>query len=395
MAGTQPLVSIVIPTYNRERHLPQCLRSVLAQTYSHFEVLVIDDGSTDGTGELLETFQARDSRIRYFSQANGGVSSARNVGIRAAQGELIALLDSDDAWLPWKLEAQVAALQALPEAGMIWTDMAAINEQGQILHERYLRRMYGSYQKLTAPLFSEFIHLGSPGLCKRSPPEWKIGHGRIYPQMLRGNLVHTSTVLIRKTRALEAGLFDESYRRAGEDFGFHLRTCRLGPVALLDEPSTLYRIGANDQLTHRRFQVSLAQAFLRTMSEEFHNIGNAIPLTTKQIHSVLSEAHCWLGTELCSSGQRKAAFSHLLESLGYEHSNLAAWRQLARMVIPDPIRHAIKRLLLGTASCQTHGEMSTAEQSGLNREDDSSANDVPFDSHRLKKHQQPCHTGSS
>jgi len=347
MALAFPLISVIIPAYNRERHLSQCLESVLAQTWTRLEAIVVDDGSTDGTRELVACFQSRDERIRYISKPNGGVSSARNVGIQAAHGDWIAFLDSDDAWLPWKLEAQAAGLNALPDVGMIWTDMAAINEQGTQLFERYLRRMYGSYQKQSEPLFGRFVDLDLPSLKPFSRDRLRIGHGEIYPQMLRGNLVHTSTVLIRKDRALQTGLFDESYRRAGEDFGFHLRTCRLGPVALLDEPSILYRIGADDQLTHRRFQVSLAEAFLRTITEEVQSQKGNVPLTRKQLHAVFSEAHCWLGTELLSQGHWRSALPHLLESLQYEQTNLAAWRQLGRMVLPNPVRKAIKRVLLG------------------------------------------------
>ncbi|WP_437223464.1 glycosyltransferase family 2 protein [Planctomicrobium sp. SH661] len=347
MACATPHISVIIPTYNRERHLPQCLQSVLAQTYRDFEVIVVDDGSTDSTSELMARMQEQDERIKYICKPNGGVSSARNVGIRAARGELIALLDSDDAWLPWKLEAQVAALKSLPEVGMIWTDMATINEQGMQLHDRYLRRMYGSYQKLSGPLFQKSVCLETPQAAELAQRELTVGYGEIYPQMLRGNLVHTSTVLLRKSWAMAAGLFDESYRRAGEDFGFHLRTCRLGSVALLDESTTLYRIGAEDQLTHRRFQISLAEAFLRTITDEVKAVGKDLPLTKKQLNAVLSEAHGWLGTELLSAGQRGDAFHHLLEALQRDHTNMPAWRQLVRLCLPQSIRRTLKRLLLG------------------------------------------------
>lgn len=347
MSCAAPLISVIIPTYNRERHLPQCLHSVLAQSYRHLEVIVVDDGSTDGTPELMSRLQSQDARVQYITKVNGGVSSARNIGIRAARGELIALLDSDDAWLPWKLEVQQAALQALPAAGMIWTDMAAINEQGLQLYERYLRRMYGSYQKLTGPLFQKFITLECPRVFPGQNRTLRVGHGNIYPQMLRGNLVHTSTVLIRKERALQTGLFDESYRRAGEDFGFHLRTCRFGDVAFLDDTSTLYRIGAEDQLTHRRYQISLAQAFLQTISDEVAAVHGKVPLTKKQLNAVLSEAHGWLGTELLSAHQKAAAFPHLLEALQRDHTNLPAWRQLVRFLVPQPVRRMLKRCLLG------------------------------------------------
>jgi len=344
MIGAPPLISVIIPTYNRERHLPQCLGSVLSQTYSNLEAIVIDDGSTDGTPDLMAEIQARDQRVRYLQKPNGGVSSARNMGIRAAQGELIALLDSDDAWLPWKLELQQAALQALPNAGMIWTDMASINEQGLQIHDRYLRRMYGCYQKLTGPLFQQSMDLDISTLITGRQGTAKIWHGGIYPQMLRGNLVHTSTVLMHKARALQTGLFDESYRRAGEDFGFHLRTCRLGDVAFFDESTTLYRIGAEDQLTHRRFQISLAQAFLRTITDEARLMKKDFPLTRAELNQVLSEAHCWLGSELLTANQRSTALPHLLEAVKQDRRNLSAWRQLVRMVTPRPVQRLLRKL---------------------------------------------------
>lgn len=105
------LVSTVIPTYNRREELTRAIDSALAQTYGNQEVLVVDDGSTDGTAQMLA--QRYSDRVRCICRPNGGVSSARNQGMREARGEFIALLDSDDEWLPMKLEKQMALLQAL------------------------------------------------------------------------------------------------------------------------------------------------------------------------------------------------------------------------------------------------------------------------------------------
>ena len=113
------LVSVVIPTYNRADCLVQTLSSVFGQTHTELEILLVDDGSTDGTRALIERHWGNDSRLRYLFQSNRGVSAARNYGMREARGAYLALLDSDDAWMPWKLEAQLACLAAFPEAGMI------------------------------------------------------------------------------------------------------------------------------------------------------------------------------------------------------------------------------------------------------------------------------------
>lgn len=109
LSNPPPLVSVIIPTYNRVRLLPAALESVLGQTYSPIEVIVVDDGSSDETPELLRSYG---DRIRVLRQANAGPSTARNRGIALARGEIIAFLDSDDQWLPTKIERQVASLES-------------------------------------------------------------------------------------------------------------------------------------------------------------------------------------------------------------------------------------------------------------------------------------------
>lgn len=119
-ASRAPLVSAVIPTYNRKEFIPATVESVLAQTYRHIECIVVDDGSTDGTGAMLQTRFGNDSRFRYIHQQNQERSVARNTGIRQARGELIAFLDSDDVWLPMKIEKQVQYFVENPQAGFVY-----------------------------------------------------------------------------------------------------------------------------------------------------------------------------------------------------------------------------------------------------------------------------------
>lgn len=109
-------ISVVIPTYNYARYLPEAIDSVLAQTYAPLEVIVVDDGSTDGTPEVLAAYGAK---IRSIRQENQGVAAARNTGVSAARGEYIALLDSDDVWLPRKLELQMPRFEATPSLGFV------------------------------------------------------------------------------------------------------------------------------------------------------------------------------------------------------------------------------------------------------------------------------------
>jgi glycosyltransferase involved in cell wall biosynthesis len=133
---TEPLVSVVIAAYNAAQFLPETLDSVFAQTYGSLEVIVVDDGSTDGTRTLLEAYPPR---IRLIRQAHGGLAAARNAGLRAANGDFIALLDADDLWLPEKIAVQVEVARRHPEAGMIVCD--GVEFEGETI----IRRLFSGF----------------------------------------------------------------------------------------------------------------------------------------------------------------------------------------------------------------------------------------------------------
>ena len=115
----EPVVSVVIPLYNARDVIRETLEGLFAQTYPHFEVIVVDDGSTDGSGEVVQGYG---DRVRYMFQRNAGVACARNRGIAAARGKYIALLDHDDLWGREKLAKQVSLLDSQPSVGMVVTD---------------------------------------------------------------------------------------------------------------------------------------------------------------------------------------------------------------------------------------------------------------------------------
>ncbi len=128
---TPPFVTVVMPVFNVERYLAIAIRSVLRQTYRHFELLIIDDGSTDDSVLIAQSF--RDPRIRIIQQENRGLAGARNTGIRNARGEYVAFLDSDDAWAPTKLAAHVAHLQRRPRVGVSYAGSRLIDDNGRPL----------------------------------------------------------------------------------------------------------------------------------------------------------------------------------------------------------------------------------------------------------------------
>lgn len=208
------LVSVIIPTYNRQAYVGKAIESVLSQTYSPFELLVVDDGSTDDTSALLKAYQGR---IKVLRQSNRGVSAARNRGIRSARGAFIALLDSDDYWQPDKLALQMDWFDAHPEALICQTE--------EIWIRNGIRINPGKRHKKQA--------------------------GHIFEPSLALCLISPSAVMIRTILLEEVGLFDESLP-ACEDYDLWLRITCKHPVGLVDTPAIFKRGGHADQLSAMR-----------------------------------------------------------------------------------------------------------------------------------------------
>lgn len=178
MATLKPLVSAVIPTYNRTQQTIAAIESVLAQTYPHFEIIVVDDGSTDGSGQAVERFISQRTnppqQIVFLSQRNQGASIARNAGIARAQGEYIAFLDSDDVWVPEKLERQVQAFEQLKnECGACVTDARMVNSAGMDVssfrvHGRQYQQPIGIDRSATISIAKSFSGFWMSSLLVRA-----------------------------------------------------------------------------------------------------------------------------------------------------------------------------------------------------------------------------------
>lgn len=288
------LVSVIIPTYNRAGRCKTAVESVLSQTHGNVEVIVVDDGSKDGTGDII---RGMDDRVKYISQANAGVSAARNKGLAAATGDYIAFLDSDDAWLPWKLEAQLSVLESFPEVGMVWSDMLAVNDNGEMLHDSYLKKMYAAYEYFDREKnfrFSRSLSALWNG-CQDEYKERACYVGNIFSWMFMGNLVHTSTALLRRDRQMKVGFFDVDLIKSGEDYDFHFRTCREGDVAYIDVPSIRYQVGGSDQLTQPEYIGWIATNNLRTLTRMYDQAKDEIRLPKWMIRRRLSDSYAWAG----------------------------------------------------------------------------------------------------
>jgi glycosyltransferase involved in cell wall biosynthesis len=207
-----PPVSIIIPTYNRAALVQEAVASVLAQTWREFELLVVDDGSTDPTSEALAPYASRIRLLRRESR--GGVSAARNTGIAAARGEWLAFLDSDDLWLPEKLAQQMAYLTSHPE--QLWCQT----------EETWVRR----------------------GVRLKQPPTHRKIGGRIFYQSLERCMVSPSAVILHRRLLEQHGGFDEILP-AAEDYDLWLRLSWRHEIGLAPEPLIIKRGGHADQLS--------------------------------------------------------------------------------------------------------------------------------------------------
>ncbi|HYT94844.1 MAG TPA: glycosyltransferase [Gemmataceae bacterium] len=340
------LVSVLIPTYNRAYCLPRAIDSALAQTYPRVEILVVDDGSSDNTAELMRERYGEDERVRYVRQANGGVSAARNHGLRLARGDYVAFLDSDDVWKLWKLQVQLACLAHLPAAGMIWSDMEAVDPEGHVEHPRYLRTMYHAYRWFTTDdLFQESYPL------ERIVPELgevvagaRVYSGNIGSQMFVGNLVHTSTALVRRERVEKVKAFREDFA-TGEDYEFHFRTCREGPVAFVDLPSIQYQVGMADRLT--RLLGDTAINYLKTITAALAHHRNDIALPKKMIRQVLARANAWVGGEFVEAGDYHSARRYLARSLAYNPWQPRILAQFALSCLPGNLDRDLRGVFRG------------------------------------------------
>jgi glycosyltransferase involved in cell wall biosynthesis len=328
------LVSVIIPTYNRAHCVAHAITSALRQTHAAVEVLVVDDGSRDGTQRLLAERFGGDRRVRVIGQDNAGVAAARNTGLAAAAGDYLAFLDSDDWWYPWKLEAQLAALDAFPEAGMVWSDMEAVDPAGTLVAPRYLRHYYGAYRWF--PTQRElFAHTRAVG-------GHRVHAGDIFSAMVTGNLVHTSTVLLRRDRLQLVGGFDTALAPAGEDYDFHLRTCREGPVAFVDTATIRYQTGTGDRLTaHRR---AMAANFLAILTRTLERDRARIDLPAAMLRAIQADAHRWLGEVNAEEGRFGDGRRHYLRSLAYRPWQPRTAAMLALCTLPAGATEILRRI---------------------------------------------------
>ncbi len=213
-------ISVIIPTYNRAEFLVEAIRSVLNQTFKDYEIIIVDDGSTDNTKAVLQKFS---NKIRYFYQENKGVSTARNRGIKEASGEYIAFLDSDDIWKINKLSKQIELIESNTKIGLVCCLMDAVDSKGKLLNQ-------------IKP---------------------KVYPGRNFEEAILRGATYPSTFFIRRECFEEVGLFNENIV-IFEDLDLYLRIVLKFKILIDNEPLVYYRIHSSS-LTKNDLKVYQSQ----------------------------------------------------------------------------------------------------------------------------------------
>lgn len=213
------LISIITPTYNRELFLSQMIESVLAQTHREWELIIVDDGSTDNSKELVQQYIDKDPRINYLQQENQGQSIARNKGLAVANGEFICFLDSDNYWPQDKLEKSVQAFKDYPDADIVYGDCVTIDEQGTELHRNNMKRH----------------------------------SGRIAHLLLKDNFVSMNTAMTKKTCFNEMGGMSGT-RRVADDYDLWLKFSARFKFQYIPEYMVFYRVMKNQISTNKKLR---------------------------------------------------------------------------------------------------------------------------------------------
>lgn len=253
-------VSVIIPAYNAITYLPASLDSILAQTYTDFEVIIVNDGSTDGTAEWVE--QLTNPRVKLISQTNQGNCAARNTGIAHARGEYIAFLDADDLWDSTKLAKQVEMLEQNPEVGLVYTWVERIDQNGK--------------------------SLGKPFESNLS--------GNIWEKLLDRNVIATSSTMIRRCCFDNVGKFDENLKSFVEDWDLWLRIAACYPIKVLPEYLLQYRecptsISKNWQAMERNYHIVIEKVFASAPSELMFRKGKSYSCSYLHLASQLLQSH--------------------------------------------------------------------------------------------------------
>ncbi len=337
-------VSVIIPTYNRAKYICQAIESVLQQTVDDIEIIVIDDGSTDNTKEVIKPYM---EKIRYVYAENGGAAHARNKGMEIARGEYISFLDSDDLYYAYKTELQTSFMDRFPDIGMVYSEFTAFGDDG-FLKEYHIKEYHSpAYSKkhfTYENIFTESLTFMEAGLDIDGGLDRKIYMGNIFETYLNNVFVFTNSIMFRRDSLEAVGMLDERYRLYDLS-DFVLRLCRNCRVAFIDIPTykLRYHIDQISDTSHKEGINTVIQK-----QYELLKIGEQHGLSDKkyysehrdQVNKRLAVLHKALALPLIGKGKDPiSARMHLEKCAHYGHPEV-----LLRLITFPP--YIIRRIML-------------------------------------------------
>jgi glycosyltransferase involved in cell wall biosynthesis len=300
-----PRVSVITAAYNYGRFLGATLESVLAQTFGDWELIVINDGSTDDTAEVVVPYHS-DRRVRYYRTNHLGQAAAKNVGIRFARAPLLAFLDADDVWLPHKLERQTALFRADPGLGVVYARRLLMDEAGRELE------------------------YAQPALHR----------GHVLEAIFQTNFVCFSSAVVRRAVFNQAGLFDEDLPLA-IDYDLWLRAALVYRFDYVDEPLVRYRTGHAS--LSRRVEERMVTVD-RIMRRFLERRGGRQLLNPAVVRRSRAEVFYQMGLAR-RRRSRLAALPCYLRALALSPGHGLAWQGLASLPLPERVRRWCRRAL--------------------------------------------------
>jgi glycosyltransferase involved in cell wall biosynthesis len=306
----QPLLSIVIPCYNVRRFIHATVESALGQTYGNLEVIVVDDGSTDGTAELLEEVKLsrNDARLIVINQANAGVGTVRNTGVSRAQGEYVGFLDSDDVWHPEKAARQIEVMERDPTIAITFSQSLCIDENGQ------------------------------PTGARLEPKNLEL---KLYDLLLSNQIGNGSTPIIRRNCLDAVGLFRTDINGC-EDYDMWARILSIPCVRAVQIPLPLtsYRIHAASATFHFDPFLEVAERTMKYLRQDLSGIN---PMLWREGHA---EHYRFIAWKAATTGHRLQAARFMAKAMAIcpwlFFTGRRPWGTLAAIVLPSAARDALQ-----------------------------------------------------
>lgn len=335
------IVSVILPTYNRANYIKDAIESVLDQTYRNIELLIIDDGSTDNTQAVIESY-LKDNRIRYIKQKNSGAAVARNKGLELSKGKYVAFIDSDDMWEKNKLEIQLAVMDALPDVAIVCSDFSSIDAKGYVekSHIKTYFSVFNDYNLSYEEVFCNMLTQGIKGLQDTEKVYW----GNVYNTMIFGNLILTSTTLFRKEAFDKVGFFDITYETL-EDYDLFLRLAQKCPIAFVDKPLIRYRYNEN-QLSGNAFFGRLCSNLIAIFQKNIVNIKDEefLNKNKNKIKRHFGMIQSWQAYFYFSYGNMSLAARHYWQSINNNPWIYSSYIYLLFSLLPKGVTHFIRKL---------------------------------------------------